>query len=297
MKLNKAFWKWFGKSQVVDEEGVPLVLYHGTTKAIKKFEKALIKSRFPFSFGFHFTDRPAEADIYAGGFEMSQPKSKKFDEGAVVYPVYLKSENPLIYKTKDLTASVFIDRNRDEIVSKLAESSYSKNQYDSVIVIRDRGDDYDGINVVVFDPRQIKSAIGNDGTYDADDPDIRSNPDLDWVKTKTYKTPHGSFEEYFLGGDGRSGIMTIETDKRKGFRVRNVFVDKPIQRMGYASRGYVLANEESMRRSNKPLRSSEIGYEKKNSVTSMSPDAVALWDYFVGAGLARRVGDHYEFWS
>ena len=31
----------------------------------------------------------------------------------------------------------------------------------------------DGEEIIVFEPTQIKSAIGNRGTYDPDDPDIR----------------------------------------------------------------------------------------------------------------------------
>ncbi len=47
-------------------------------------------------------------------------------------------------------------------------------------MLKDAG--YDGVittkgdEMVAFYPEQIKSATGNDGTWDADDPDIRSNP-------------------------------------------------------------------------------------------------------------------------
>ncbi len=38
-KFNDAFWRWFGESQVVDENGKPLLLYHGTHKNFEKFAR------------------------------------------------------------------------------------------------------------------------------------------------------------------------------------------------------------------------------------------------------------------
>ena len=38
-KLNDNFWKWFGNSKVVDEEGKPIICYHGGPEAIKAFDK------------------------------------------------------------------------------------------------------------------------------------------------------------------------------------------------------------------------------------------------------------------
>lgn len=39
-KLNDNFWHWFGNSKVVDEEGKPIICYHGGPKAIKVFDKS-----------------------------------------------------------------------------------------------------------------------------------------------------------------------------------------------------------------------------------------------------------------
>ncbi len=161
--------------------------------------------------------------------------------------------------------------------------------YDGIIIKRDlraKAWEAKADQFVVFKPTQIKSATGNDGTWDSDDPDIRSNPPLRWKKLKSYETAYGDFEEYFLDGDNRNGIMTVEIDKRNGYRLRNIFVEDHLKRQGYATDGYESANAESLRRTGKPLRSSEIGYQRKNSETSMSPDAQALWESFVEGGMA-----------
>lgn len=170
---SKAFKEWFGDSKVVDDKGEPLRLYHGTTTDFAEFAKDTIKSRFPYSFGFHFTSRTTEADEYAKG-----GNDREFTPGAQLIPVYLKAENPLVIDTKHLTASMEADLNRSEIIHKLVEAKKAGNPYDSVIIRRNRGDEWDGINVVVFEPTQIKSAIANRGTFDQSSGNI--NLDISW---------------------------------------------------------------------------------------------------------------------
>ena len=64
------FRKWFGDSKVVDEDGEPLTVYHGTTSDITEFRKralgtnTLAKSAFG---GFFFTNSPENAAEYSIG--------------------------------------------------------------------------------------------------------------------------------------------------------------------------------------------------------------------------------------
>lgn len=177
---QSAFSEWFGQSQLVDEGGEPLVLFHGTNKDFTEFDSSAINSRFPFSFGFHFTNSRDEASIYADsvtnaalGFNPASRFVKPPMEGGNVVPVYLRAENPLIIHTDQLTASVEADVNREQILVRLEEAKLAGTPYDSVIIKRERGDEYDGINVIVFDPTQIKSATGNVGSFDRNSADIR----------------------------------------------------------------------------------------------------------------------------
>jgi len=163
------FKAWFGNSKVVDAGGKPLVLYHGTDRSLHEFSKEKIGDRFPLSFGFHFTSRTQEAGIYAEGLD---PKFSGVAEGANILPVYLKAENPLVVETKNMTASMEADLNRAQLIHEIVASRKTDHPYDSIIIKRTRGDEYDGINVIVFNPEQIKSAIGNRGTFDPRSPRI-----------------------------------------------------------------------------------------------------------------------------
>lgn len=177
---QSAFSDWFGQSQLVGADGAPLVLYHGTNKDFTEFDSSAVNSRFPFSFGFHFSDSQYEASIYAdsvaNGLEDFNPASrfgKPPMEGGNVMPVYLRAENPLIIHTDQIAASIEADVNREHILARLEEAKVAGTPYDSVIIKRERGDEYDGINVIVFNPTQIKSATGNVGSFDRDSADIR----------------------------------------------------------------------------------------------------------------------------
>lgn len=154
------FKKWFGGSKVVDENGKPLVVYHGTNVDFSAFDKSKIKSRFQYSFGLHFTSRPQEASRYAEG------------DGGNVRPVYLKAEHPLVIDTENPAPSMEADLNKADIIHKLSEAKKNGTPYDSVIIRRIRGDEWDSFNAIVFDPKQVKSAIGNRGTFDPNNDNI-----------------------------------------------------------------------------------------------------------------------------
>lgn len=174
------FQQWFGESKLVAPSGEPMVVYHGTNMDFSVFNTNSVQSRFPYSFGFHFTDQRNEASTYAdsitnaaAGFNPASPYVKPSMEGGNVMPVFIRAENPLIIKTDQLSASIEADINRAEIVTQLEEAQAAGQPYDSVIIKRERGDEYDGLNVIVFNPNQIKSAIGNAGSFDRASNDIR----------------------------------------------------------------------------------------------------------------------------
>lgn len=73
----RAFYDWFGDSKVVDENGRPLVVYHGTDAEFDTFEKGVIKHGANTGEGFYFTPDKQAASKY----------------GEKVIPVYLRVEN------------------------------------------------------------------------------------------------------------------------------------------------------------------------------------------------------------
>lgn len=81
------FWNWFGDSKVVDEDGRPLVVYHGTTREFDEFD--LTKSRnYPYYSMTFFSDNKTVADSFRNKTQTN------------IMPVYLKMENPFIIDEK-----------------------------------------------------------------------------------------------------------------------------------------------------------------------------------------------------
>lgn len=73
-KFTEAFWRWFKDSKVVDADGNPLVVYHGTGGNITEFKKRLLGSNTKAKSargGFFFTSSPKNAEQYAGGIASS----------------------------------------------------------------------------------------------------------------------------------------------------------------------------------------------------------------------------------
>lgn len=86
----KNFWRWFGDSKVVDEQGRPLVVYHGTNAEFYIFKGTKILNSSE-GVGFNFA---VKKDI-AGGF-------------GNVMPVYLNLKNPVYaYSNIDLVGDAY----------------------------------------------------------------------------------------------------------------------------------------------------------------------------------------------
>ena len=137
---NPNFKRWFGDSKVVDEDGNPLVVYHGTPSGdFEAFDSSKIGKRGTFAsskLGHFFSSNPQYAAMMAAS------------EGSpTVYPVYLSIKNPLKVSTTEIDDAAKVEK---------------------IIAEAKRGG-HDGIvdelgNYVAFKPNQIKS-IFNEGTF------------------------------------------------------------------------------------------------------------------------------------
>jgi hypothetical protein len=144
------FWRWFGDSKVVDAKGRPLVVYHGTNQSFDTFDPERAPLTWESDRGLQFfTSSPAEASSYAKGA----------GEGANVVPAYLVIQNPRI-ETTDLPTDEFWDSQGASIQSFYPDA-------DGYVVHGEGGTLY-----VTKAPEQIKSAIGNNGKFDAGNPNI-----------------------------------------------------------------------------------------------------------------------------
>ena len=146
----RAFWTWFGDSKVVDEEGRPLVVYHGTGTDIGE----------EFSGGNFFSHDPGVASRFAELVGATYGE----DGQANVIPAYVKIEKPKALDAKgDFSAKVQFWGARSEW-----EDGLENPDFDGIIIenTSDEG--------TVFVPRaktSIKS-INNRGTFDPNDPRI-----------------------------------------------------------------------------------------------------------------------------
>lgn len=98
------FKKWFGNSKVVDENGKPLVVYHGTTRGgFAEFEQNEIGSNTGnATSGFFFTDHQMAQTYSNSKREIIESDSAENEYGeredvSGLYPVYLSIKNPEVF--------------------------------------------------------------------------------------------------------------------------------------------------------------------------------------------------------
>ena len=203
------FKRFFGASKVVDSQGKPLVVYHGSlVKGVTEFDTTRV------------TTRAAQGDLPGTYFTGDQQKAygytRKFGESVKtprgdVTAAYLKIENPLnttaaIKKYRKQGMS-FGDAKRKALEALTAE-------HDGVIF---NGDGVNPSEYVVFKPTQIKSATDNNGDFDATNPDIRysGKQDLnDSLRQKIFSDFGAAVREYSALPDAKNGKL-LDTDQAR----------------------------------------------------------------------------------
>ena len=183
---TKAFKDWFGdwendpdnSSKVVDENGEPMVVYHGTTndETEQKWNEKL-KSYDTAHKQFTIFRRNTGGERNYGMF-FNSDMDNAFAYGYYTYSVYLNIKNPLEIDCNNSSYDKI--RYNGEVKDTYEWAKWAeKNGYDGVIFrnIRD-GVDFNSMNeptndYVTFASNQIKSATDNVGTFDKNNPDIR----------------------------------------------------------------------------------------------------------------------------
>jgi len=157
------FKTWFGNSKVVDGQGKPLVVYTGTSKDADFTKFKAPKNGVWFTsdrevasqYAMENDSQATKMDYYTGKFIHTNTRGR-------VIPVYLSLQNP---KALDTVPD-----------SLRYASNYKKAQGEYFEQLKTQG--YDGVVMpggvyVAFRPEQIKSSMGNRGTWDGSNPDIR----------------------------------------------------------------------------------------------------------------------------
>lgn len=160
---TEAFKRWFGDSKVVDADGNPKVMYHGTGKSFTEFKPRRAGAVF-------FADNPGYASKYFSALPGANNK---------VMQVYLSIKNPLVVDMKGgatlpvgdkaLVGTLRYARTLEDVVGVASQQGY-----DGVIFTNRKPTDegYSSDEYVVFKPEQIKSADKNVGSFDPVSPNI-----------------------------------------------------------------------------------------------------------------------------
>jgi hypothetical protein len=159
-------------SPIKTESGDPLRLYHATPKDLSVI-KAGGDDPTKSGYATWLTDNPE----YQPAMHNVGSRSADFREGANVMPLYSNAKRPLMLDdpiTMDWARQVFADGSSDfpylipeKTAKAIREAGYDYIHYADPHGIKE------GHEYIMLDPeRQLKSAIGNQGTYDTSDPDI-----------------------------------------------------------------------------------------------------------------------------
>jgi hypothetical protein len=191
---------------------VPQRLYHGTTateggKGQEAIRRIKPSKEGALGSGVYMTPRAAHASGYSGipndealALMAGDPYAKKMadqfmadrasgtlregQEGGNMLPVYAQLKNPLIIEGNgDPMIEALVKLGMDEdSASKMVERAYEQKGYiGKQVESRARAAGYDGLmqfrdgdlsEVVSYNPNAVKSAIGNQGTYDTMSPDL-----------------------------------------------------------------------------------------------------------------------------
>ena len=173
---SQQFLRWFGDwlnhpkdaSKVVNDDGSPRVVYHGTNSEFWTFDIGKSGKNFgDVSEGlFFFTNKKNGYQDSASDYA-KRAASKGGNERII--ECYLDIKKPLhIYSDGYYTPTSYFDSN-----AKAIYGEYLRGNYDGIIIENSDKSIDDSVIYMLDDPSQIKSATDNIGTFDRNNPDIR----------------------------------------------------------------------------------------------------------------------------
>lgn len=148
---SKAFKTWFGDSVVRNDDGSPMVAYHGTRGDFSEFNRDVN----------YFTPN---ADT-AATFGENQTDERAGDVN--VMPVYLAIKNPYVWDMKGLLIS--------GPAMPMVVGRAKSQGYDGIVLKNVKNYDHSknlDTTYVTFNKSQVKSAVSNTGEFDSSNPNI-----------------------------------------------------------------------------------------------------------------------------
>jgi len=137
---NSNFVDWFGDSKVIDNEGEPLVVYHGTTHDFDSFELERGNINNAVGKGYYFTSSPDDASInYAGvGADLTQRIEMEYERIEQSFEIeYSIDELVDEFSITEDQASEIINGENPELASVLAKRKARKThkgEHDGAVI-------------------------------------------------------------------------------------------------------------------------------------------------------------------
>ena len=204
-----AFRRWFKDSKIVNPDGSPKVMYHGSPNDFTVFDIKKAKSSGLYGRGFYFTNSTSHGGTYGklyeaylsiqnpltpGGSTVTRTQVRKFLEAVAENEDDYSIENYGTYDVNEILRNVY----RKDAFAVLQDVSATAigDLVEAVKLFNDvNGTSFDGIVVdtetVAFRANQIKSATDNVGTFDENNPDIRFS-----MRDIEYREAHDAGDEY-----------------------------------------------------------------------------------------------------
>jgi hypothetical protein len=205
------FKRWFGESKIVDANGNPAPLYHSTYGDFSVFR---MSDDGKLGSGIYMSGVPAYAEGYATSgvmmplwasienpfiIQLSNKDVEYETNGSQRYP-YISNVMPIESQISAFVKSATNGKRRPmDLTGEQLTKLFEKAGYDG-IAVKDESGNF--LEVNAFEPTQVKSAIGNVGTYDDKNPDIKyslrgiSFPTAEQAAEAAAKTPVPDTEEF-----------------------------------------------------------------------------------------------------
>lgn len=182
-EVRENFARWFQDSRVVDAEGRPQVRFHASRGDFDSFRGLGTGLKLMDGLGPHFGSCRAAHDR----LHKSYGKRPQDLEGASVIPVFLRIRNYPTLRTGAVMSETQLQAWLVKIAVQCGIDKHRTRAYSSACPLRrdtfltlksaliERGfdglaylnshEDRGSVSHVVFDPHQVKSALGNSGLY------------------------------------------------------------------------------------------------------------------------------------